>query len=774
MPSPLEQYCTTQISLDMQLARPLIKLTSALLVIITALLFSTTANGQYFEQSGALLYALNRPNRQVFDISPDGKIGVALKNDATAVHPAMLTTFDPTLGTQFDTKTFGFGPLNVRLAKVGTDLRAVVQTSEGGPRKIFLFNVSSTGQLTEIASTQLTSSGADGGSNLVLSSNSAVGFVIVFKDVGAELISFSLNNGAIINRFPVSSPPDTIALYENPNARLLAFRLANQLKVLNVLDPSQPVEVASVPLVSNNEFSGFADEGIAFSGDGRYVFLANQFFNFAAIDLNSRQIVGTIPGANFRFTFVESFESPQQRLLAVVSQPSGTGGTSALLVVDATIPSQLTVLNNVSPAPGRFFKFSKTGSRLFAADDHSLRAMYLPGLATAWEQPAPSSSLRVHQLQTYGSGDEIMGGWSVNGTLRSLFGSFPAFPPNVSLSDSTSVNENAGNARFTVSLSAPTTHRITIQYAINGTAQAGSDFDNTSNPLIIEPGATSGTIDIPIIDDALDEADETIDLSIASNVGVVTNGQSTATILDNDPPPDASIADASVAEGNFSSNFLTFQITLSAASGKTVSLAYSTVANTATAQDFTVSSGNLSIAPGQTMVNIAIPIAPDRLSEDDETFSIILSNPTNVALTRATATGTIINDDAALLAVAAPSQRAIALDAVLLTTEPFALTNPNYVGTDKRTRISVFSLNLILTPGIVITAQAVDSQQVVHQLAVEYVGNVPGFIKVLPQEPTLTQIVLRLPDGITSAGDLQVRITARARNSNTVLLATKP
>ena len=760
---------------DMKITpHPFIRLTCALLVTLTALMFCVTAHGQYFEQPGDLLHALNSSNRQVFDVSPDGKIAIALKSGPTSMRPVLLTTFDPILGTQFDNEIFATSPVYVRLAKVGDNLRAVVQTAGG--RTIYLFDVSPTGQLTQIASTQLTTSGADAGSNLALSGNGAVGFVIVVTEsLGADIITFSLNDGAIIKRFPVSHAPDTIALYENPNTRLLAFRLGDQVKVLNVLDPSQPVEIASVPLVSNNESFGFPDDGIAFSGDGRYVFFTNQFFNFAAIDLNSKQIVGTIPAANFRFSFVESFEGPQQRILAVGSLPGGTTGSSALLLVDATNPSQMVVLKNVSPAPGRLVKFSNDGSLLFAADDTVLRAMELPSLATAWEQPAPDSVLRVHQLQVYGPSNDVMGAWSAIGDT-SFFGSFPAFPPNVSLGDSTTVNEDgSATASFTVSLSAPTTHRLTIKYTTSGTAQTGSDFTSPSSSLVIEPGATSGTINIPILEDTLDEADETINLNISSDVGVVTRAQSTATILDNDLPPSASIGDAIVVEGDFFNSFMVFQVTLSAVSGQNISLAYSTVAGTATGTDFTVTSGNVTIAPGQTVVNINILLTPDRLSEDDETFSVILSNPTNnVTFTKATATGTIVNNDAPLLAFAAPSQRAIALDAVLLTAEPFALNNPNYFGADKRTRISIFTLNLILTPGLVITAQGVDSQQVVHQLPVEFVGNVPGFNPVVPQQPFLTQIVLRLPDGLTSAGDLQVRVTARGRNSNEVLIAAKP
>jgi uncharacterized protein (TIGR03437 family) len=45
---------------------------------------------------------------------------------------------------------------------------------------------------------------------------------------------------------------------------------------------------------------------------------------------------------------------------------------------------------------------------------------------------------------------------------------------------------------------------------------------------------------------------------------------------------------------------------------------------------------------------------------------------------------------------------------------------------------------------------------------------------VHPLEPALTQIVLRLPEGITTAGELRVRISARGKTSNQVLIAVKP
>jgi uncharacterized protein (TIGR03437 family) len=100
-------------------------------------------------------------------------------------------------------------------------------------------------------------------------------------------------------------------------------------------------------------------------------------------------------------------------------------------------------------------------------------------------------------------------------------------------------------------------------------------------------------------------------------------------------------------------------------------------------------------------------------------------------------------------------------------TDPFSVTNLNYFGTDRRTRIMVFSTNLSLTPDIVVTARAEDSLQTVYQLPIEFIGSVPGL-------SWLTQVVVRLPDGIVSAGDLQVSITARDKTSNKVLVGVRP
>ncbi len=264
-------------------------LTLAFAAFLT-LTFSITANAQYFKFSGSFTYAgiPFRPGNRVFDVTPDGKMGVVLRNDRTNTHSAVITTFHPLFGDQFDTKTFGFGPLEVRIAQVGNNVRVVVLTSQGGPRRIYLFDVSPTGQITEIGFTDLTTSNGDGGSTMVLSGTAGLGWVGVIGDSGLELVCFSLNTGAIVKRSPLAGNPETLTLNEGPGRRVIAYRGGDNFKVVNVLDPANPVETASVPLVRNTEFSGLFTDEMVFSNDGRYVFLACQVYKFAAIDLNTK------------------------------------------------------------------------------------------------------------------------------------------------------------------------------------------------------------------------------------------------------------------------------------------------------------------------------------------------------------------------------------------------------------------------------------------------------------------------------------------------------
>jgi len=81
----------------------------------------------------------------------------------------------------------------------------------------------------------------------------------------------------------------------------------------------------------------------------------------------------------------------------------------------------------------------------------------------------------------------------------------------------------------------------------------------------------------------------------------ISDAQGVGTITDDDGAPTLSINDATVTEGNTGTTNATFTVTLSSASGNTVTVNYATANGTATAPaDYTATSGPLTFTAGQT------------------------------------------------------------------------------------------------------------------------------------------------------------------------------
>jgi hypothetical protein len=106
-----------------------------------------------------------------------------------------------------------------------------------------------------------------------------------------------------------------------------------------------------------------------------------------------------------------------------------------------------------------------------------------------------------------------------------------------------SVAENAGTLSLTVSRSGGSDGAASVAYSLApGTAKAGSDYTAVSGQLQWAAGETGAkTIEIAIINDSLDEPDESFTLSLASATGAAlgTPAAATITIVDDDaaPPP---------------------------------------------------------------------------------------------------------------------------------------------------------------------------------------------------------------------------------------------
>ena len=110
--------------------------------------------------------------------------------------------------------------------------------------------------------------------------------------------------------------------------------------------------------------------------------------------------------------------------------------------------------------------------------------------------------------------------------------------------------------------------------------------------------------------------------------------------------PSLSVLDLAVLEGNANSA-ATVQVRLSAAVQQVVTVNYATADGTAKAgQDYVPASGTLTFSPGETVKTIPVMTIGDATAEDDEAFTVSLSQSNGVPIEHATATVTILNDDA--------------------------------------------------------------------------------------------------------------------------------
>jgi hypothetical protein len=344
---------------------------------------------------------------------------------------------------------------------------------------------------------------------------------------------------------------------------------------------------------------------------------------------------------------------------------------------------------------------------------------------------------------------------------------------NVSLNEG---NSGTTTATFTVSLSNASTQTITVNFATangsatatTGSATAGSDYVATSGTLTFTPGQLTRPINVTVNGDTVVEPNETFNVNLSGAVNAtIADNQGVGTITNDDAQPSISINNVSLNEGNSGTTTAIFTVSLSKASTQTITVNFATANNTAIAGTHYVStSGTVTFSPGTTMRPINVLVNGDTFNEPSFIFHVNLSAATNASIADNQGAGTIQDDDAPVLATDENSQRAIAFDSLFFIGEPITIPNLDFLGTDRRTRIVLFATNLTLTPGLVVTADAVDAQQLTHQLPVESVRSLPAFVG-------FTQLNLRLPETI-AAGDLRITITVNGQTSNVILVAIKP
>ena len=237
-------------------------------------------------------------------------------------------------------------------------------------------------------------------------------------------------------------------------------------------------------------------------------------------------------------------------------------------------------------------------------------------------------------------------------------GGTPVLLPSMFIDD-VSVDENAGAAEFTVSLSQASASIVQVNYITqDGTAQSGSDYAAQTGVLTFNAGQLSQIISISVESDAQIEGEEIFQVILSSVTNALLgDAEGTGVITENAGSglPEMSISDVTQEEAAGS---MKFTVSLSESPTKTVNVNYTTLEETAlSGADYNTKTGALTFKPGQKNKIVYVYVKNDTQSEGDETFRVLLSNATNTLLVDEEAVGTILASDGGGVTVGLPEMR---------------------------------------------------------------------------------------------------------------------
>lgn len=454
-------------------------------------------------------------------------------------------------------------------------------------------------------------------------------------------------------------------------------------------------------------------------------------------------------------------------------------GTAAINVVrtggsKGTLSINYSSVNGTATAGSDYTAVS--GSLVFA-DGETTKTILLPIANDGVTEP--DETLRIFltgytDLETLGFSPVTTVTIQDNNTQLYIFSTTVLFEPPGFI-DFPEGDSGTTNRTVFFRLSAQTSRTVSVDFNSQGsTATSGVDFGAVNGTLTFAPTVTKRTVTVPIIGDTLDEPNETFAIVLSNPVNAaLAQTFATVRILDDDPLPVLTISDASITEGNSGTTTAVFNLTLSPASGRTVSVFLSTANGTATSPtDYAATSGVVSFSAGQTSKTFSVTVNGDTSIEADETFVVNLSPIATATFARTQATGTIVDDDTLrlFLDISGPNpNQAAAVDSVLFVRDPFRVPSIGEwwnSGADRNTRVIIFAVNLNpAEPASAVTVSLVDSNSQTHNITSEDVRAVPN--------SNLTQVRFRLPDTLP-AGNCVITIKAHGQTSNAGTIRIAP
>ena len=215
------------------------------------------------------------------------------------------------------------------------------------------------------------------------------------------------------------------------------------------------------------------------------------------------------------------------------------------------------------------------------------------------------------------------------------------------------VDEGAGVATLTVTLSEITSGPVSVLVTVDSAGLAdATDFTAVSETVTIPAGQLTANVSVPILEDAINEPDEDLTVTLSMPVGARVGFAGAITITDNDPVPTVAFltSDLSAVEDD---GAVSFEVGLSNPSASPVTVGYGATGTAILGDDLTLSPASPLTIPGVASGGAPVPISltatliDDAVDELTETLTVTLMSPTGAGLGAATTvTLTLLDDDA--------------------------------------------------------------------------------------------------------------------------------
>ncbi|MDX2213535.1 MAG: Calx-beta domain-containing protein [Oculatellaceae cyanobacterium bins.114] len=362
-----------------------------------------------------------------------------------------------------------------------------------------------------------------------------------------------------------------------------------------------------------------------------------------------------------------------------VVENSGSGITYTFTrdnSVTAPLSSALTINFNVGGtavfgAGGN--DYTQTGALTFSATTGSVT--FAPNATTATVRLTPVGDTTVEPDETIALSVAAGTGYTA-GIPGSATSTISNDDVEVSLSVSPAVIQegNSAGLLYTFTRAGSLTNALTANFTVAGSAVFGvgndytqtgaATYTGTTGTVTFAANASTATVRLTPINDAIVEPDKTATLTLASGTGytISTPAAATGTILNDDATVTVAASPLNAFENSGTGLVYTFTRTGFTESALTTSFtvagaaAFGTDYTQTGAASFTASTGTVTFAAGASTATITLNPTADSTFEPDEAATLTLTPGTNYSLgAQSAATTTILNDDASLTVSVSPS-----------------------------------------------------------------------------------------------------------------------